>query len=119
MGLFRAVLRRGEVSPRALRLTAAAIEANPAFYTAWSVLARLRASLRRDGVAKHVTLFESLTWWFARCLFGVGRRREHRWYRRKCLDATGADLRAELARAADLAGSNPKNYQFWFVPRNG
>jgi len=34
-------------------------------------------------------------------------------YRRRCLDATGADLREELRYTEATAYDNPKNYQIW------
>jgi protein farnesyltransferase/geranylgeranyltransferase type-1 subunit alpha len=70
MDLFRAVLRAQELSARALSLTAAVVEGNPANYTAWQ-------------------------------------------YRRRCLDAIGADLREELRFTEATAYDNPKNYQIW------
>lgn len=34
-------------------------------------------------------------------------------YRRRCLAATGADLREELKFVEEKALDNPKNYQIW------
>ncbi|CAN0406020.1 unnamed protein product, partial [Discosporangium mesarthrocarpum] len=38
-------------------------------------------------------------------------------FRRRCLFAVGADLRAELTFVEEVAGENPKNYQIWYHRR--
>ena len=39
-------------------------------------------------------------------------------WRRKCLEATNADLGAELEYTAEVGGTNPKNYQIWYHRRS-
>ena len=58
--LLYALVRRGETSPRALEVCAAAIELNAANYTAWCVTQRTVKEVRVDSprpsdVALHVT----------------------------------------------------------------
>lgn len=37
------------------------------------------------------------------------------YYRRLCLEATNADLKAELQYVGEKATENPKNYQIWYT----
>jgi len=48
MDLFRAVLASGELSSRALKLTAEVVEANPANYTGWAYRRRCLEALGSD-----------------------------------------------------------------------
>ncbi|CAM9831543.1 unnamed protein product [Pylaiella littoralis] len=40
------------------------------------------------------------------------------WFRRRCLFALRMDLASELDEVEDVAGDNPKNYQYWYHRRS-
>ena len=112
MGYFRAVVRRGEVSERALGLTAEVVGGNPASYTAWAWRLKCLDALGTEDWAGELAWVAG---WVARHT-----KNYQVWQHRRAVAerAFGAPGSAELAarEGAFCAGfleEDAKNYHAW------
>ena len=87
---FRAVLKAGERSERALELTGVAANLNPANYTVWY---RSTGNRNRDFIHTYMYVY--------------------RHYRRILLKALDKDLEEEKKFVSSIIDWEPKNYQVW------
>lgn len=114
MDYFRAILKSGEKSQRALDLTTAVVDLNPANYAAWYVLSSPGASLAAAPCCAPLATHD------AHAVVAMPPdvllpRACARHTRRELLKALGADLEAELEFVGEKILESPKNYQVWSV----
>ena len=108
MNYFRAVLAIGEMSERALALTAAVIDGNPANYTAWY-------HRRKCLVALSKSLDDEIV--YTNEVGGDNPKNYQIWFhRRACLDQLGGSAehaREELKYVQRVIEDDSKNYHAW------
>ena len=107
MDYYRAILKSGEVSERALELTAAVVDLNPANYAAWHTRRELLQKLGSD-------LREELA--FVSELIMDSPKNYQVWYHRQAIVSLLNDPSQELAfteAAFATEGSDYKNYHCW------
>ena len=104
MSYFRALLKTGEISERAMELTTAAIELNMANYTAWHYRRRLLFELGLD-IRKDLEFTTKLA---------LGSMKNYQlWHHRKELFSRAPDVERELTFIDTVLSKDAKNYHAW------
>ncbi|MES1909578.1 MAG: hypothetical protein MHM6MM_002294 [Cercozoa sp. M6MM] len=124
MSYFRAILRRQELTQRALLVTAATLEANPTCYTAWhyrrQVLCALLETLMQEQPSEqHREMARTLFWsreieFTETAASNMPKNYQIWFHRQRILELSGAiDMRREMAHTAALLQGDSKNYHAW------
>lgn len=104
MDYFRALLKSGEVSERALELTSAVIDLNSANYTAWSFRRKILFALEKN-------LEEELVW--VADIAGGTPKNYQLWHHRRVLVDKIDKPMEELSHTAVVLQTDAKNYHVW------
>eukprot|EP00941_MAST-03F_sp_MAST-3F-sp1_P000705 g705.t1 len=104
MDIFRAVMKKNELSQRALELTEKAIKLNPANYTAWHYrrlcLFELNCDLNEE--LKYIDMVSA-----------KGSKNYQLWYHRRCIVERLGDFTNELKVTSAQLEKDAKNYHAW------
>ncbi|XP_034933624.1 protein farnesyltransferase/geranylgeranyltransferase type-1 subunit alpha [Chelonus insularis] len=101
---FRAVLKSGEKSERALALTATCLSLNPANYTVWQYRRDILKELNKD-------LYEELA--YIDSIIGDNTKNYQIWHHRKAIVELLKDPSKELEFTARMLEKDSKNYHTW------
>lgn len=104
MDYFRAVVQAGEVSERALQLTAIVTELNPANYTAWYYRRVLLFQLNKD-LDEEIKLLDDT--------IEDNQKNYQVWYHRKAILEKSRNITDELEFIERIMASDSKNYHAW------
>ena len=101
---FRAILKSGEKSERALSLTVACIALNPANYTVWQYRREILKALGKD-------LYEELQ--YTHTMITSNSKNYQVWHHRKVIVEWLQDASSELAFTEAILMKDAKNYHTW------
>ena len=108
MDIFRAVLKRDELSARALALTADVIDLNAANYTAWHFRRRCLQAIGSDGSVYRAELE------YVSGIAGDNPKNYQIWYHRRVIaEQLEGSSEGELAYTAGVLAEDSKNYHAW------